>query len=346
MPYIINVIKTSVLSCIIIFTLSGLKAQPGDFGFSILLFDNHESVNCKVSQNNYQLYSAKSDYKITTDNKFGLLYRKPILNSISKFSMLKCEETSKNDKLNLPYHSYFSYSSCNNTDLLIIIRNHLDTMIIDNFGGYSFYLSHLTYPSGVFYYIPYTILFRKGLFRTDELDKDSARLNFQLFLYHQFISENSKIYYQKESNQSNTEKTNTSSFNINENNKYKTFQSDSVLIIQLSKNSFFEDDTLFASVTGNVMLDGSCSNKQLFWHLQKKSDTGWKTIFNYCCNQMDCGKPYSQSKNTDFIISKINSKIPGEIPSHNLFTSGMYRIGLYRINNSISWSDSFVVNID
>jgi hypothetical protein len=166
-----------------LFTLilsTGLHAQPGDYPLEFILFDNQKFVDCANSE--FELFSAQA--------RINWINNKPKidLNSVKINGQLECKDAS-NWTYEPPFKKYYSYYSCLNTGILIIVRNKVDTMFIENVGTYrlSNQIPAIEYPSGSSAHTPFVLNFKKGIYSLTDIEKDPRRVAFQKQYYSDYI---------------------------------------------------------------------------------------------------------------------------------------------------------------
>jgi hypothetical protein len=298
--------KISQLVLIGLFLISGISkttAQPGDYSFNVVPVDEFGFVGC--SSDNYKLYACKVDYPDRSPNSDSLELRwSPILKTLRILDTLRCLPNQSYDA-EIPYESCFRAKSCLNTNILAIIRNDKDTMLI-NSGGSDPYSWRLD-PTGVDAGLPFLFTFQKGLFHLNKLYADKGRVILHNATFHTWI------------------------LNHNRNSILIPNQR-RITFIALNDENYGDNDIIKITLTGTLLTDGGCNSGNLLWTLQKSENDKWITVKDFCCDQMDCGKPSVIANNRTFILFIQKNQLGPEqsgYPRQLANPKGKYKIIIY-----------------
>jgi hypothetical protein len=110
------------------------------------------------------------------------------LSSVKINGQMQCKDAS-NWTYTPPFKKYYHYYSCLSTGILIIVRNKVDTMLIENGDGYllSNQIPNIEYPSGSSSHMPFVLEFKKGVYTINQIQKDPRRVAFQKQYYSNYI---------------------------------------------------------------------------------------------------------------------------------------------------------------
>lgn len=291
-----HIIRTFIIS--IVFSVKTLTAQSGDGSYSIVIYDNATGYsNCKFQQSSYRVLACKVDY---LSNDYLQTSWHPDLKTLQVTDTLTC--ATNTDTL-LPFTTYYSGKSYLNTTLLLIIKNNKDTMFLD---GACLNLVADYYGSQQ--NLPAIIPFEKGLAKLFKLQGEDSYRFLQNITYSKFwlAGDLNKPVY-------NPWIKRISKFDLNKERYYQ------------------QNDTLILKVTGSITSDGSCSDGNILWILQKKEGTKWHSVKEHMI-QMDCGRGRNKFENMQLPLLLITNKIHPIANSYLpqiILTSGIYRIVIF-----------------
>lgn len=273
-----------------------LFGQPGDAGYSVVIYDeSYGYVDCNSAKNTYQVFACKVEY---LSNDFLKVAWIPNYSTLVVTDTLKC---STNSNTLFPYSTLFYGNSYLNANLILVIKNNRDTMIIDGAG------EHLVSDYyGLGHQLPAVISFKKGFVKLFELQKE--------------------VEYRRLQNMSNQH------FFIQQDPSQLAYNPWVRRISELNLNHSIvkEGDTLVLNVSGNITSDGSCSDGNLLWILQKKEGAIWKNYYEYLV-QMDCGRGKNYFQNRFLPMFIVYNKTPktAAYPRQITLISGTYRMVIF-----------------
>lgn len=276
-----------------------LLAQPGDSQYSVVIYDYNYwgFIDCNANQNTYQIFACDIDY---VTNDFLQTSWTPNFNTLKVIDTLTCYV---NTETLFPFRSFYTGKSYQETRMLLVVKNSIDTMFIDGAGEHLISDYYGT-QNNLIAVIP----FKKGLYKLFELQKEENYRRLQNMTYRTFWS--------------------TSDYNIPVYNSWiKRISS-----FKLNKETYYHpNDTMILEVTGKVTSDGSCADGAIVWVLQKKEGANWLPIKEWN-TQMDCGRGRNTFENKQlplFVITKKVNPLMYSFPMQIELDAGSYRLVIF-----------------
>jgi hypothetical protein len=297
-------LKLFVLLLVVLVTSSKGFSQPGDCPLSVLPVDEYGYVNGQSF--NYQLFSCHVNYPRMYENLGDIrtayqpdLKTLEIRDTLHYFAFDEPIEV-------YPYNGFFQSRSCNETDILMIIRNRQDTMLINSGGAYRQLWRYSPYGENLG--LPFVFYFQKGIFFFSDLNEsdDSKRL---------FNAVHREFLLLRYSTEKSTE-----------------VVKGSITEMHMTKRNYAVNDVVSVNLTGRMLNDGGCAGRNLIWTLQRLQNDDWEIVRDECCTQMDCGVGPAIGDHQDFPLFVCASEIlyPRiSSPQILAFPNGQYRVIVY-----------------